>query len=197
MRAGPGPKPRHPPPLRGEEGDRVGRRFHLTASKIVHPSCPSSARVGNRSGVFILSNENQGGARKCPQKQQLSWDVRVVEFKLKYGPPVVSAFARSDERYGGAPQVETASRGILGEPRGCFLRLKPRRALVLSPCCSIDWVRRRDKTAPGESVERGLVARMKPAGWQRHRDHQPGRRTGTETPAVAARAVVAHRNAER
>ena len=58
----------------------------------------------------------------------------------------------------------TASRGPHGsevgrgaEPRGCLLRLKPGRALVLSPRRSIEWVRnidgRQDKTAPGDPVE--------------------------------------------
>src|SRR5215471_19427506 len=78
--------------------------------------------------------------------------------------PVGESRAATGGTAGRQPQAKPHQGNPRGEPRRCLLRLKPGRALVLSPRRSIEWVRnidgRQDKTAPGDPVELGLVAKM-------------------------------------
>src|SRR5215471_21280132 len=77
--------------------------------------------------------------------------------------PVGESRAATGGTAGRQPQAKPHPGESSGEPRGCLLRLKPGRALVLSPRRSIEGVRnigRQDKTAPGDPVELSLVAKM-------------------------------------
>ena len=143
------------PPTRSEQGDcRIDHFGHFGG--LTQPASLTQALAHGRA------------SSTCPAISNLS---RPGAFRL----PAITAVIQSPPS---ANAGETTSRGILGGTARVPSATKAQEGIGLSPRCSIEWVRnidrRQDKTAPGDLVELGLVARMN----RRHRDHQPGAELG-------------------